>query len=147
MSLKKGDTGTAVADLQRRLTKAGYPLDPDGWFGGATEHALLAFQRDHMITAIGQAGSRTMAALLGSERGNQLTINHMQSGADLLGLPLATMATVAQVESIGEGFTQEQRPVVLFELRGLHIIFFKKYRTFYQNHLFLKKFGKKGLFP
>ncbi len=112
MSLKKGDTGAAVADLQRRLTKAGYPVEPDGWFGGATERALLAFQRDYMITAIGQAGPRTMAALLGSERGNQLTINHMQSGADLLGLPLAT---VAQVESIGEGFTQDQRPVVLFE--------------------------------
>ena len=115
MSLKKGDTGTAVADLQRRLTKAGYPVEPDGWFGGATEQALLAFQQDHMIAAIGQAGPRTLAALLGSERGNQLTINHMQSGADLLGLPLATMATVAQVESIGEGFTNAMRPVVLFE--------------------------------
>ncbi|MBS2782730.1 N-acetylmuramidase domain-containing protein [Aeromonas salmonicida] len=115
MSLKKGGTGTAVADLQRRLTKAGYPVAIDGWFGDATEQALLAFQRDHMIAAIGQAGPRTMAALLGSERGNQLTINHMQEGADLLGLPLATMATVAQVESIGEGFTQDQRPVVLFE--------------------------------
>ena len=56
MSLKKGDTGAAVADLQRRLAKAGYPLDPDGWFGDATERALLAFQRDYMITAIGQAG-------------------------------------------------------------------------------------------
>ncbi|MDX7826420.1 N-acetylmuramidase family protein [Aeromonas caviae] len=87
MSLKKGDTGAAVADLQRRLTKAGYPLDPDGWFGDATERALLAFQRDYMITAIGQAGPRTLAA----------------------------MATVAQVESIGEGFTTDMRPVVLFE--------------------------------
>ncbi|OZG41784.1 peptidoglycan-binding protein [Aeromonas sp. A35_P] len=115
MSLKKGDTGTAVADLQRRLTKAGYPVDPDGWFGDATKQALLAFQRDYMIAAIGQAGPRTIAALLGSERGNQLTINNMQSGADLLGLPLATMATVAQVESIGEGFTKAMRPVVLFE--------------------------------
>ena len=73
------------------------------------------FQRDYMITAIGQAGPRTLAALLGSERANQLTINHMQSGVDLLGLPLATMATVAQVESIGEGFTTDMRPVVLFE--------------------------------
>ena len=115
MSLKKGDTGASVADLQRRLTKVGYPVAIDGWFGDATEQALLAFQRDYMIAAIGQAGPRTMAALLGNERGNQLTINHMQSGADLLGLPLATMATVAQVESIGEGFTNAMRPVVLFE--------------------------------
>ncbi|WP_441254557.1 N-acetylmuramidase domain-containing protein [Aeromonas sp. A600620] len=115
MSLKKGDTGTAVADLQRRLTAAGYQLAVDGWFGEATEQALIAFQRDYMIAAIGQAGPRTLAALLGSERGNQLTINHMQAGADLLAVPLATMATVAQVESIGEGFTQAMRPVVLFE--------------------------------
>ena len=68
MSLKKGDTGTAVADLQRRLTVIGYPVAVDGWFGDATEQALLDFQRDYMITAIGQAGPRTMAALLG---GNQ----------------------------------------------------------------------------
>ncbi|MFM5631271.1 N-acetylmuramidase domain-containing protein [Aeromonas veronii] len=115
MSLKKGDTGTAVADLQRRLTTAGYPVAVDGWFGEATEQALIAFQRDYMIAAIGQAGPRTLAALLGTERGNQLTVNHMQAGADLLAVPLATMATVAQVESIGEGFTQAMRPVVLFE--------------------------------
>ncbi|MGR6423031.1 peptidoglycan-binding domain-containing protein [Aeromonas veronii] len=82
MSLKKGDTGTAVTDLQRRLTAIGYPVAVDGWFGDATEQALLDFQRDYMITAIGQAGPRTMAALLGSERGNQLTVNHMQAGAD-----------------------------------------------------------------
>ena len=44
MSLKKGDTGTAVADLQRRLTTAGYPVAVDGWFGEATEQALVAFQ-------------------------------------------------------------------------------------------------------
>lgn len=113
MSLKKGDTGTAVADLQRRLTAIGYPVTVDGWFGEATEQALIEFQRDYMITAIGQAGPRTMAALLGSERGNQLTVNHMQAGADLLAVPLATMATVAQVESIGEGFTSAMRPVVL----------------------------------
>ncbi|MGL4710619.1 MAG: peptidoglycan-binding domain-containing protein [Aeromonas veronii] len=66
MSLKKGDTGTAVTDLQRRLTAIGYPVAVDGWFGEATEQALLDFQRDYMITAIGQAGPRTMAALLAS---------------------------------------------------------------------------------
>ncbi|MFM5138421.1 N-acetylmuramidase domain-containing protein [Aeromonas rivipollensis] len=115
MTLKKGDTGAAVADLQRRLTKAGYPLTPDGWFGEATEQALIAFQQDHMITADAQAGPRTLAALTGAALGNQLRINDMQAGADLLALPLATLATVAQVESIGEGFTQPMRPVVLFE--------------------------------
>ena len=30
MSLKKGDTGAAVADLQRRLTAIGYPVAVDG---------------------------------------------------------------------------------------------------------------------
>ena len=115
MTLRKGAIGAPVTELQQLLARAAYPVEPDGWFGGATEQALLAFQQDYMIAAIGQAGPRTMAALLGSERGNQLTINHMQSGADLLGLPLATMATVAQVESIGEGFTDATRPVVLFE--------------------------------
>ena len=115
MTLKLGDKGATVADLQRRLTQAGYPATTDGWFGEATRQALLAFQHDYLITADGQAGPRTMTALLGKERGNQLRSTDLQAGADRLAVPLATLATVAQVESIGEGFTQDQRPVVLFE--------------------------------
>lgn len=39
----------------------------------------------------------------------------MGSGAELLAVSLATMAVVAHVENIGEGFTESMHPVVLFE--------------------------------
>ena len=54
--IKKGDKRENVAHLQQQLVTAGYPVTVDGWFGSETEQALLAFQRDHMITATGQAG-------------------------------------------------------------------------------------------
>lgn len=120
MTLKKGNKGNEVADLQQQLVAAGYPTAIDGWFGVETEHALKAFQREHMITATGQAGTRTMTALAGKPLGNQLTIHDMQCGADILSVSLATMATVAQVESVGEGFCASMRPAVLFERHVFH---------------------------
>lgn len=118
--LKKGDNGNNVVHLQQQLVRGGYPVTIDGWFGSETEQALLDFQRDHMITATGQAGSRTLTALAGKPLGNQLTIHDMQSGAELLAVSLATMATVAHVESVGEGFYESMHPVVLFERHVFH---------------------------
>lgn len=53
--IKKGDKGCDVIQLQQQLVTVGYPVAVDGGFGTETEQALLAFQRDHMITATGQA--------------------------------------------------------------------------------------------
>lgn len=39
MTLKKGAIGAPVAELQQLLTRAGYKVADDGWFGGATEQA------------------------------------------------------------------------------------------------------------
>ncbi|MFQ2050958.1 N-acetylmuramidase domain-containing protein [Aeromonas veronii] len=122
MTLKKGAIGAPVAELQQLLTRAGYKVAADGWFGDATEQAVLAFQRDHLIVAIGQAGPRTMAALRGAAIGNQLTITDLQQAADRLGVELAKLATFAQVEAAGEGFDECQRPRILFERH----VFFKQ---------------------
>lgn len=115
MTLKKGAVGSQVTELQKLLTAAGYPVEPDGWFGDATEKAVLQFQRDHLVTPIGQAGPRTMAALRGKQLGNQLTIGDLQAAAIELGLSLPIMAAFAQVEAAGEGFDTLQRPRILFE--------------------------------
>ena len=39
MTLRKGAIGAPVTELQQLLARAGYPVEPDGWFGGATEQA------------------------------------------------------------------------------------------------------------
>lgn len=62
--LKPGDHGTAVAQLQRALRAAGYPVGTiDGVYGPATTQAVTRFQQAHGLAADGLAGPRTLAAL------------------------------------------------------------------------------------
>jgi len=65
MTLKRGDDGDAVEQLQLMLKAAGYdPGDIDGDYGKKTEAAVLAFQMDYPdVDDDGQAGAQTMAAL------------------------------------------------------------------------------------
>lgn len=60
-ALRRGDSGPAVADLQRRLG-----VEPTGIFGETTERVLSQYQRDHGLTADGVAGPETLAALQGA---------------------------------------------------------------------------------
>lgn len=115
MTLKKGDVGAAVRDLQRRLNELGYKLIVDSWFGDETEKAVIDFQRKNNITAIGEVGPRTDAALKGNEVTKTLGESDLVKAAELLGLPIAAVATVAQVESAGHGFDATGKPVLLFE--------------------------------
>ena len=63
-SLKKGDEGSDVREMQKRLKELGY-LDSvvDGSFGDATEEAVKAFQRRNGLTADGKAGTVTLGKL------------------------------------------------------------------------------------
>lgn len=67
--LVSGSRGAAVVELQKQLSTLGYtdargrPLQPDGAFGPATQHAVEAFQRDHRLTVDGKAGPQTDAAI------------------------------------------------------------------------------------
>jgi len=62
--LKKGDRGDAVTALQEKLIALGYLSGKaDGIFGSSTSSAVKAFQRDHGLTADGDAGASTLAAL------------------------------------------------------------------------------------
>ncbi len=63
-SLNRGDTGDAVADLQKRLRSFGMKPGPaDGVFGAQTERALRSFQRKAGITVDGVAGNETLRAM------------------------------------------------------------------------------------
>ena len=66
-TLKKGDKGADVANLQKLLMKAGYALPKygaDGDFGDECLSAVKAFQRDNKLTVDGIVGAKTWAALL-----------------------------------------------------------------------------------
>jgi len=61
--LRKGSAGDAVRDLQQTLSALGYPVKVDGIFGGDTDVAVRAFQRDHRLAVDGVAGRRTREAI------------------------------------------------------------------------------------
>ena len=67
--LRRGDTGTAVKDMQKELIAAGYSCGPDGAdgdFGANTEAALKEFQADHGLEVDGQYGPLSKAKLEGA---------------------------------------------------------------------------------
>ena len=61
--LAEGARGEAVVEMQRALTKAGFPLADDGIFGPKTHHALLEFQAAHGIEQTGRLGPTTLSFL------------------------------------------------------------------------------------
>jgi D-glucuronyl C5-epimerase-like protein/putative peptidoglycan binding protein len=63
-TLRTGDTGVAVRDLQQALAALGYSQAvADGAFGAGTAAAVAAFQGEHELLSDGIAGSSTTAQL------------------------------------------------------------------------------------
>src|SRR5512144_419828 len=63
-TLRMGDEGSAVKDLQQALLQHGFnPGLIDGDFGTGTQAAVLAFQQSRQLLADGVAGPRTQFAL------------------------------------------------------------------------------------
>lgn len=66
-TLRKGDKGADVANVQKLLMQAGYALPKygaDGDFGDECLNAVKAFQRDNKLTVDGIVGAKTWEALL-----------------------------------------------------------------------------------
>jgi len=114
--LRKGTTGAEVATLQKRLIEAGLLHSADGWFGEATEAAVIALQRRAGLVADGIAGPKTIEALVLRERPtHRLSEADLQRAADRLGVQLAAIKAVNEIESRGTGFLPDGRPVILYE--------------------------------
>lgn len=63
-TLKYGDKGSRVKELQSALVKLGYNTNGvDGSFGAGTQLAVIAFQKAQGLTADGLAGSKTTELL------------------------------------------------------------------------------------
>lgn len=61
---KKGSSGDTVREIQTRLKNWGYYTGGvDGIYGSGTESAVKYFQRKNGLTADGQVGNQTLAAL------------------------------------------------------------------------------------
>ncbi|WP_431841308.1 peptidoglycan-binding protein [Calidifontibacter indicus] len=70
--MSKGDHGSCVVELQRRLVAHGVSVGPsgaDGAFGPATLAAVRAFQRARGLSVDGIVGPLTWGALLGTSAG------------------------------------------------------------------------------
>lgn len=114
--MRNGDIGAAVVQLQRLLNDTGFKLPADGWYGDATEAAVIAFQRRAGLVADGIAGPKTLSLLTSRVRNHKLlSETHLQDAADRLGIPLAAIKAINSVESNGSGFQSDGRPVILFE--------------------------------
>lgn len=118
MILKHGDVGSEVASLQARLVSAGYTVEVDGWFGDETEKAVIRFQRQHGLMVDGIAGPATLARL---DPASTVSAEKLLAEEDLkyasrrLGVQLAALKAVTEVESKEAGFLPSGRPVILFE--------------------------------
>jgi peptidoglycan hydrolase-like protein with peptidoglycan-binding domain len=62
-TLRKGDTGAEVREMQLLLNNYGYGLEVDGKFGAKTETALKKFQQTMNLDPDGICGDKTWAAL------------------------------------------------------------------------------------
>ena len=63
-SLREGDQGDAVVQLQKALAALGFDIGtPDGDFGQKTTEAVTAFQTQHNLTPDGVVGAETAKAI------------------------------------------------------------------------------------
>lgn len=113
--LRHGDRGQEVRTLQQRLNLQGAGLDPDGDFGDATESAVRNYQRKVGLVIDGIAGSKTTHALTGADCSNLLQQASLVNAAARLGVELAAIMALNEVESQGNGFLDNGKPKILFE--------------------------------
>lgn len=68
ITLKEGDEGLLVKNLQQALTDQGYYKGiVDGFFGGETRDSVISFQHAHQLAEDGMAGIDTQSALFAGE--------------------------------------------------------------------------------
>lgn len=121
MTLRHGDRSQAVRDLQRKLIDRGAKISADGVYGDATEAAVRTYQHRAGLVADGIAGPKTLASLQGADCAHLLKNSDMVRAADRLGVPLAAVYALNEVESKGRGFLDNGKPVILYERHIMYV--------------------------
>lgn len=129
--LKLGSRGLEVKNLQASLNKIGFSLTADGIFGKATENAVKNVQAGAGLVIDGIVGPKTAYAIrnAGDAHQDHLTEADLIDAAKELGVDLASVKAVNQVESRGTGFTKTGKIKTLFER---HIMYKKLMAKFGQ---------------
>lgn len=119
--LREGMVGAAVLELQRLLTANGFTAPDTAVYCVDTAAAVRVAQIRFGLVIDGIAGPKTMAALQSGARNiRHLTATDLQAAAETLDVPLAAIRAVNEVESLGNGFLPDGRPVILFERHIMH---------------------------
>lgn len=122
VTIKKNTQNTQAAILaQSMLVAAGYHVKVDGDFGDKTEEMVLHFQSGQHLVVDGIIGEKTWNVLFMSAN-SYLTVSanrylgeqDLVHAANRLGIQLAAVKAVNEVESRGSGFRGDH-PVILFE--------------------------------
>ncbi|OIT09011.1 peptidoglycan-binding protein [Ralstonia solanacearum] len=114
--LKPGSTGAEVRELQRLLVGRGFAAPDTSEYDAATTAAVRAAQVRFGLVVDGIAGPKTVQALAaGTRQPGHLMAADLQRAAETLGVPLAAVRAVNEVESNGHGFEPDGRPVIRFE--------------------------------
>lgn len=120
--IRQGSTNRdSVIMLQELLQLAGHKISVDGGFGKGTDAAVKAYQEKHGLLVDGVVGDKTWMLLFSQfpdylkERVEKhLSEEDVQEVADQLGVELAVVKAVNEVESGGLGFAGG-KPKILFE--------------------------------
>lgn len=84
-TLRRGMKGFRTQALQQALNANGAALEADGDFGKLTENSVMAFQKEHGMTATGEADAATLQALSlppGEKLPNQSSEDDVTEGVD-----------------------------------------------------------------
>ena len=120
--LKINSRGDAVELLQELLNEYGNELPINGVFDEATEQVVRLFQTQHGLVSDGIVYTKTWTKLingvpidLSKMEGKYLKESDIQALAGTLGVDVATVKAVNEVESRGRGFNADGNPKILFE--------------------------------
>lgn len=113
--LRFGDIGAEVANLQRRLIANGHKVDQTHIYDEKTLAAVKRLQARGRLVVDGIYGPKTESYLSGSEVGYLLKQSDLLAASKKLGVDVASVMAVNEVESLGSGFIKQGQPRILFE--------------------------------
>ena len=125
-----GDHGDDVGLLQRRLIRAGYPVQVTHLYDAATEAAVIALQRNTGLVDDGIAGPDLRRAGHRPARSDPPRARRSRTRRTHARRAARVHSRGQRVESRGAGFLPDGRPVILFE-----------------RHVFWKRLQARGIDP
>jgi hypothetical protein len=117
-TIHQNSRGADVIALQNLLIANGAAITNDGIYGAATAAAVREYQRAHGLVADGIAGAQTLNTLRGVAPSHDArTLDHaaIEAAAAALGVDVACVLAVTEVEARKHGFDANGNPVLLFE--------------------------------